>query len=215
MKTIIDTTETPPGGWSYTEATTGYTMRASSLPDLLDQIEAHRKGNGLLLSPDWRDMVQDEMCRDNPHLGTRCRERKIPRKPLIDYLTVPAQQVFEFFRAMKNWRGANGFHPVSTEVSAARAAICKNCPRHVDKVDGGCTGCQGLLRWVQEFLGQGRQPDPELHYCGVCLCDLNVKTLVPREVIVGLPSIEGRDFPEPCWHHAGKDPLLLGGVAQQ
>lgn len=63
---FISKQETPQGGWSYTEASTGITLRALQFSQLIGMVAAHRQANGLDLGDGWAKRMEAEMCMTNP-----------------------------------------------------------------------------------------------------------------------------------------------------
>lgn len=190
MKLIGDTT--PPGGWKYTQAESGYQMVSMTVPGLRKLIEEHRKSNGYDLSPGWWEVVQVELCLD-PSTGYSCLESEPEperRMEIIDLL--------RFFRTMREWGLKRGFGRVAPEIAQERARVCKTCP--MNTTVKGCTGCHGVVRWVGEYLTteEAAIGDGKLHNCGVCKCVLSLKVHLPADVI---KDSEKSDlvYPSHCW----------------
>ena len=198
MITVTDTT--PPGGWRYTQPETGYEMQAMVLPALRAQVQMHRKSNRemkLDLDEGWWERVQAEMCLDNPGwITSYCDPNAGPQLPSRG--PVGIYDLLTFFRAMRKWVFDHGFSRVSKEEQDRRRAICKACPHNIDVK--GCTGCQGVVRWLGEFMDREEveAEDPDLKNCGVCGCVLKLKTILPAEVI--RETTNPRDtYPDHCW----------------
>lgn len=198
MITVPDVT--PPGGWTYTEPATGFTMSALVLPHLRDQVLAHRKSNRALnldLEEGWWERVQAEMCLENPSWMERyCDPNAAPPAP--ERREIGVRDLLIFFRAMRRWVITHGMQTVDSEEQERRAAICRKCPHNVTVK--GCSGCQGVTRWLAEFMSRenAEREDPGLHNCGVCGCVLKLKTLLPRDVIDATTDPLD-EYPDHCW----------------
>lgn len=190
MKLVGDTT--PPGGWKYTQEESGYTIVAMTVPGLKAQIHEHRRSNGYDVSPGWWDVVQAELCLD-PTTGYPCVESE-PEPERKMQIT----DLLRFFNTMQAWGLKRGFDRVSPEIAQERARVCEECP--MNTTVKGCTGCQGVVRWVGEYLTDEEAAigDGKLHNCGVCKCVLSLKVHLPSDVIKAAEK-SGLSYPDQCW----------------
>lgn len=190
MKLIGDTT--PPGGWKYTQAESGYTLVSMTVPGLKMSIQEHRKANGFDMSPGWWDVVQVELCLD-PLTGYSCLESEPEPERRMEI-----NDLLRFFRTMREWGLNRGFDRVSPEIAQARARVCETCP--MNTTVKGCTGCQGIVRWVGEYLTDEEAAigDGKLHNCGVCKCVLSLKVHLPADVIKDSEKSD-LNYPDHCW----------------
>lgn len=198
MITVTDTT--PPGGWRYTQPETGYEMSSLMLHDLRLKVLMHRQSNRemhLDLEEGWWERVQAEMCLDNPGWDLLyCDPNAGPELPSRG--PVGIYDLLTFFRAMRKWVRDHKMRRVEKEEQERRRTICLGCPHNIDVA--GCTGCQGVVRWLAEFMDktEAEAVDPDLKNCGVCGCVLKLKTMLPAEVI--RETTNPRDsYPDPCW----------------
>lgn len=192
---ILTGNTTPPGGWTYTQEESGFTMKALTPTELKSQIHAHRRANNFDLESGWWELVQLELCQD-PEIEKRyCRE---PGDLTPKERKINIYDLLRFFRTVREWVVRNGFQKAPPETIAARADICADCPFNV--VVKGCTGCQGVLRWLGEFLGQDAKVprEVELDNCRVCGCVLKLKICLPEEVILAASNPQ-EEYPDHCW----------------
>lgn len=198
MITVTDVV--PPGGWQYTEAATGYRMSSIALFALKEQIQAHRQANGLDLSEGWWERVQEEMCAtDEEYRRRHCDPNAVAPVTRRHFV---ADDLFKFFRSMKAWGKNKKFRPVAPEVAEARREICRSCPQNIEVK--GCTGCQGALRWLAEFMSREEaRAEDGLKNCGVCRCVLRLKVLVPEEALVETVKTD-EVYPDHCWMPKGR-----------
>ena len=198
MITVTDVV--PPGGWQYTEEATGYQMASLDLLTLKEQIRLHRQGNGLDLSDGWWERVQAEMCAAD----ARFRERHCDPNAVapVTRRGFVSDDLFKFFKTMKAWGRNKRFQPVAPEIAEARREICRSCPKNIDVK--GCTGCQGALRWLGEFMSREEaHAEDGLKNCGVCRCVLRLKVLVPEEALLATVN-PAEEYPAHCWMPRGR-----------
>lgn len=187
---------TPPGGWKYTQKESGFAMTSITLSDLKRQIETHRVANDFDHGPGWWEEVQMELCLDPYIEEHHCQPDTTYREPEVRRLKI--MELLKFFRAFREWVMKHGFEKAPEEQVNERAAICATCPLNV-KVKG-CSGCQGVGRWLAEFLGQDKEvpQGDKLQNCEVCGCVLKLKIYMPEEAIKAVTSPE-EDYPDHCW----------------
>jgi len=189
----------PPGGWRYTQEESGFTMDSITLAGLREKIESHRRANGYDLGDGWWEMVQLELCLDlgivDSHCGAKQEEKtEEPRLKIVDLL--------QFFRTMREWKNKTNFEMVDKDEATRRAEICVDCPDNVDVK--GCWGCQGVVRWLEEYLtDEDHVPQRDkLKSCRNCKCVLAMKVHLPIEV-AQTADPRGTKYPEHCWMHEG------------
>ena len=186
----------PRGGWEYTEESTGYRMTAMSLQDLMRQIEAHRRGNGLPLPSGWGVQVEMEICAQ-PKMAGHCG---LPTPEAPKTRSLGLSDIGRFFRTVRNWGMREKLKLAPVEVVQERLAICAGCPNNVSVEK--CTGCTGATRWMEELLPPERRQMAEVsgdgkpvRSCLVCGCWLPLKVQLP----LGALEDEGLEFPDHCW----------------
>lgn len=63
---LLDINLTPPGGFTYTQPETGYTITSIAYRDALDKIIAHRKSNNIPIGGQFEVEIQDAICEKIP-----------------------------------------------------------------------------------------------------------------------------------------------------
>lgn len=194
---IVKQGETPPGGWNYTQSDTGFRMSHNTLSGLKALIESHRRANSLDIGPGWWEQVVLEMCAEQPAITPRCREQG-PTEPKPLTLTVIA--ALRFFRTMREWATKHRLAKVEQTEADRRASICAGCPKNTVAIKG-CPGCEGVTRWLKEFLAKDQHTphDDAIHYCGVCRCALKLKVWLPGDAVRATRDQPLDAFPEICW----------------
>lgn len=186
--------ESPPGGWRYTVPQTGVTIIGEFFRDLYQKVRAHMAANSLPMDDWFKDEVMDGACREtNP--GTRWCLRKDP-KPVAGMLPHLNLIMAETF--IRSVIGAiKARKLVSHEEAKRRYDICMNCPLATSI--GGCLGCRGTLKLVQNIMLKNRLPDdPAKRWCGACGCHLSVKPWLPNEVLDQAEKVRPQYHPS-CW----------------
>lgn len=211
MLRILNKTDVPPGGWSYTEKNTGYEMTSLTLLGLFEQVEAHRKANGISYGAGWKLILEMEICAQDK-MRRHCGE-PAPAGPMDSERQFQMRDLGVFFRTIRRWVSKNRLAIVSKELVKSRAEVCRKCPKNMDIV--GCSGCNGITRWAEEFLPEDRRQIPGLKSCGVCGCYLPLKIQLPLEANLET-SVPGDEFPDHCWmvtealpHHDNRHPQHL------
>lgn len=186
MKLISNKQNCPPGRWKYQEPSTGVEFTAFDYQDLRLRVLAHRRGNGIELSPLWNEELENYICEQNPYLdcfdpekiGTTC--------------ALTLEVLRRFLGTMWAWlKGGGGL--VEQEVAESRAAICVTCPKNI--VVQGCWGCAGLTGLVAELKGdKSTKYDDQLQNCSICCCVNRVKIWMPLESMKS-----DLEYPSFCW----------------
>lgn len=195
---IVADGETPPGGWEYTQPETGMVIRAVTARGLKNNLEIHRRANGIPLEPGWWEDLQEEVLCTNERFSRFCRHVKV-KTPVPDP-TLHARDLRNFLRAMKEWFRA-GRALVAHEEAVRRAEICHQCPLRADQPDKGCLGCSGVYARIKRLLPKDSKPLPDedkLVACRVCKCSLPVKIRLPEDVLRASHDPK-HIFPENCW----------------
>lgn len=190
MIRIVDTMQTPPGGWRYEQPETGYVMTSGSLAGLISKIQEHRKGNAIEAGDPERD-VHEFICAKSPELCMR--QTAIIEKPGLGLEDVRA--FAETVKAIVAKRGEGCY--VESEQAEKRAAVCVSCPHN--KRLPGCTPCQGIANLVS--LNRETSRDDSLKQCAVCGCFLSSKVHLTNEVIL---ETQAKDYTFPDWCWVGK-----------
>jgi hypothetical protein len=204
---VLNQSKVPPGGWSWTDPSSGVRLAYFSHRDLVRAVEAYMVANHIPLVEGWRALLDDEICRQNKIESSHCGQPvRPPTLPADRKLTIT--DILNFLRTIREW-SAKGFEFVSSEEAARRAAICAGCPKNVEV--HGCSGCSGVVSHVRDLLNRrvnfrGRQShetpfDEQLKNCEVCGCVLEVKVHLPLGIATYAKPPGGREYPEHCWMH--------------
>lgn len=204
---VLNRVKCPPGGWAWTDPETDVRIATVAHNDLVNKVSDYMDANNIPKLENWREILDDEICRQNGIEDTHCGEPMKPPKIETDRKLSPHDLV-NFLRTVRQWAG-KGFKFVPTEEAERRAAICSDCPKNVEVP--GCTGCQGILAYVRDVLNRranhrGVEPkitsrDNKLKNCEVCGCVLEVKVHLPMDVATYAKPPGGRAYPEHCWMH--------------
>ena len=198
----------PPGGWSWTDPSSGTRIAKFSYRDLVKAVEEFMVANHIPLVEGWRELLDDEICRQNKIESSHCGEPlRPPELPSDRSLTIT--EVLNFLRTVREW-AAKGFKFVPPAEATRRAAICATCPKNIEV--HGCSGCSGVLAHVRDLLNRRANfrglevretsYDADLKNCEVCGCVLEVKVHLPIEVATYAKPAGNREYPEHCWMHA-------------
>lgn len=184
----------PPGGWLYTEPSTGHTMKAITFGTLVQRIAQHRANMSIPTKGDLASEIEESICR---HLTP---ENQVAHCELGTAYpkSVHWTLVERFLKtAVAFVLGPDSL--VSQEEADRRASICAKCPLNVGL--SGCAICRSSLNELRDKLLQRRtESDSLLGACGWCGCDNRVQVHVP---ISALASGK-KDLPDPpewCWQH--------------
>ena len=203
MTSVLRDIESPPGGWRVTVPQTGVTLTAPYAKTLRGKVIQHLVANGYeedVEDPDFDEWFEDAACVESGHPEPFCGQ---PLPPLTEMqrLATPAKAV-RFMRVMWNWLQSGG-KPVPKEEAKHRAAICMECPKAGGM--GGCWGCNWLFRKLGRWIA--KDPDPvtfpkEKRFCLACGgCILELKTLVPNDILDKAEKGERPDYWEKCWRN--------------
>jgi hypothetical protein len=190
MELIGDTT--PPGGWTYTQPEIGYKIVSINLPAFKAAIFEHRRANGYDTGKGWWEVLQTELCLD-PTNNYPCRDSvAVPERAM------EINDLLRFFRTMREWGLKRGFDRVAPEIAQERARVCEQCPHNTTV--SGCSGCQGIVRWLGEYLTDEEKDlgAGTLNNCGICKCVLRLKVQLPADVIAAADK-DGLEYPAHCW----------------
>lgn len=198
MPLLNSLTTTPPGGWTYRQVETDFTMKEENFKKLLATVVAHRQYRNLtptdpeLVSLDIQRQICVRLGRLECHKEGKT-DKWVPQDELRDYVTMSG--VLGFSKAAIAFVKSGGAM-ATPEVSAARAAICAVCP--LNQPMTGCS-CNVFYKVLDATVPAARRI-PGLHVCRACQCTLAVKVLLTEEQVV--ISNEGRDIKWPeadCW----------------
>lgn len=166
---IINHSESPPRGWTWTQPESGKTFHHYAREPFLNQIRDHRLSNGYTITADWKEELDDQLCRDNPdwfpktcgRVGAKSGPRRLSFAATISFLEM-----------LGKW-ALSGSPYVSQEEAEERASICASCPNNVSG-DFGCGNCSAKVNQAISIIGGKRTTklDDKLFSCGICSCQL-------------------------------------------
>lgn len=187
----------PPGGWWYRQPESGFKMTAFDPLSLKRQIEQHRRANGYDLADGWWEVVQAEICERPGMMQSHCQPDTTftAEQPI----RITRNSALLFFKTLRQWVVRNGFKKVTVREAVRRSKICGECPMNSDDV-AWCPGCQGIFRYLKEFLTPADKTGRELtlHFCKVCGCNLQIKVWLPPETLKAVSSPQ-TEYPAHCW----------------
>jgi hypothetical protein len=190
---------TPPGGFQFTDPTTGHTIKTHSWSNFMRLIDEHRDGNGLV--PVSIDIAEDQCCQNIPPSARSefCEDAdRSTREALAVQLT--HADIFRGTRTVAAFK-LSGQLPVAQAEANRRSEICAGCPfnRPFVKPCGGL--CAELIEIVRSFIGGARTShEDRLEACGVCHCALTAKVWLPMEHLRRYESAAlTAKYPAHCW----------------
>lgn len=189
MKTVRRTTNTPVGGYQYTQKETGQSFSAATPDILISKVVAHRRANNLPVPFNVTEEIEMYICHEHPEL---CQEvQHNPRKtPTLDL-------AIKFTKTLV----AAGRDRVDQDEADRRAGICSSCP--ANQQPAGCTGCKlGIVKRAIEFIAGSRKTayDSQLKSCNHCGCFNAAQIWLPLDALQSVTSqAENDSLPAHCW----------------
>lgn len=190
--------ETPPGGWSYLQRETEFTLKGENEQQLIDLVVSHRVYKNL--KPQERDLVQLDIERQIcTKLGSmECKkegveDKWVPRNPERNVITMSG--VLAFSKAAFAFLKSGG-ELATVEEAKRRAEICRGCPLNQQMT--GCS-CNTFYKVIDATVS-GERKLPGLHVCRACDCSLVAKVNLTEDQV--RVSNEGRKITWPgsaCW----------------
>lgn len=195
--------QTPPGGYVFIVPETGFKIgRELNLDDLYKKIEDHYRDNAIPLPADWKDRVQDQICKT---LSPEWCSFSGDTKPITYTPDLSAERIFKGLSALSAMakaavKGEEVF--VDAEEATNRAEICSRC--HLNMPANFCAGCgigQAIRNLASGVKGKRTTPyDERLHVCGVCGCKNEAIVHVNRNLLlIGEKSETTEARPDWCW----------------
>lgn len=182
---ILKTTkETPPGSFRVTIPQSGLTITHYDWTAFTNAYRDHHIANGFPLTEDWREELQDRLCRENMPLwqdfckrvGKRVGRKGLSFGAIMSGLNVMKSIVGRILKGEAAW--------VPQEEAERRAAICVTCDLNSKRITFGCGSCSsGFLKLLKLVIGnKTTTQDNSLGSCGVCSCALKVAVHVPLDL---------------------------------
>jgi len=194
MLSPVNTSISPPNGWSVTIPNAGPEIREQNFNAWLGMVLIRLRANNLATAG-WQEYVLDLMCQQRPDITSE--DKDAPPERLAS-----SEDVRHFIHTIWDaWK--SGAVAVSAEEQDRRAAICMKCPKKgIVNCIGGCGALAEAL--AQITIGSQARSIPELHKksCMVCGCELSTLTMYPLEVLKKVDeklNFKGGEYPDFCW----------------
>lgn len=200
---LAKTDQVPPGGYNFTVPETGYRVSGDhTLGSLLEKVERHYLANSIYLPPNWKDLVEDQICRKLP-AGWCIYSDGTPYQGVASALSY--DNIMKGITSLSNMalnavKGEDNF--VSDGEAERRAEICSRCYYNMNA--SFCMGCGGA-RVILELVGKVKgsrttSKDGFLQNCGICGCRNDAIVHVKKNILLSgeNPSITN-NRPAWCW----------------
>lgn len=208
MKNLYNRHVAPPGGYRYFVPETKVMLKTGGgFTDLLKEIGANYKANGMGVPVDIEELVEDYICSELP--GGWCTEGGFE---VTGEYSDDGSTALDFSRmvdgtiTLARWM-LGGKKLVSLELAEARGAVCVGC--RFNQPAQGCTSCnRGVVdRAVEAVVGGARTSQwDQLHACGVCGCGLRSLVHIPIDILnKGMSEAKKAKFPDWCWKKTEKE----------
>ncbi len=219
----MNTSETPPGGWSYYQPQTGWTAPfpvGHTFTQQVNNIIKHRKANMALVVK--HKLALDEATVSQELINYQIARGAIaaPPKPAPLATSVPqlsgavqgavaaVKKLASGAATLLKWE-EQGYPHVEPEVAIARAAVCVACPKNqqgkslTEYFTTAVADMYNRKFQKQQELNLTTPHDDKLFVCSACLCPLRNKVYLPNDMI--LSSLKPEQRPElnqanpHCW----------------
>lgn len=200
---LINTSMVPPMKFSFTVPENGYKIENQmNLEDLYKKVQAHYNDNGIPLPSDWKDRVEDQICRRLP-AGWCKYSGDGSVKGFTPLLT--AEAILKGLKSLASMalNAAKGEEVyVSQEEAERRANICSRCYFNMQSnFCGGCAAGQAITSLVSKVKGSRTTSyDNQLQACGICGCRNSAIVHVNRNMLLnGEKNETTNSRPDWCW----------------
>jgi len=199
---LVRRSEVPPGSYRFTVPETGYWIgNEHTLEGLLGRIEAHYNANNIPLPDNWKEKVEDQLCRQLP--PGWCVYNGVPATGITPDLS--AEKVLKGIKSLAAMfvsviKGEDPF--VDGNTANERAKICSRCYYNMNTpYCGGCGVGNEIRELVSNVKGGRTTPyDQFLKACGICGCKNEAIVHVNRNLLLsGEKSETTAARPDWCW----------------
>lgn len=173
---IINTRETPPTKWEYTQFETGHRFYEPDFDALVDAVRKHRVSNLLersSLKETYED-IEDQICHRSPSHVCKGAD--------FEPSNLSASTVFHAMTALaETWKNVE---LVELNEAERRADLCRRCP--MNQPSKGCFGrCADAFRDLFISMNRGRTTahDDSLSSCEICGCSNQATVHFPLSVL--------------------------------
>ena len=200
---LIKISEVPPGFFRYTCPETGFKIdREHTMSGLLGRVKAHYEDNNIPLPPDWKESVEDQLCRQLPAGWCRYEDGKEPAgaKSIVSAEGIIKGITSLATMAIDKMKGKDVFVP--QEEANRRAEICARCYNNMTtNFCAGCGAMQQITSLVAKVKGGRSTPlDSSLLTCGICGCRNEAIVHVDKKVLLSGEKPETTEArPDWCW----------------
>lgn len=216
-------TSFPPGSFQFYQAETGWTSTPHiGFGPTVDEIIKHRQANPRFKLPTDRATVEIELdnytsARLQSQYGDGASEwltggappavftRPSPRSRAVVGEAVAARsKAVAGVGLLVDWLGS-GMVPVEQGLANARAEVCISCqfnqkPDALQAVYGVVANGLHLLMEAREQMKLSTPFDERLFTCGLCSCDLKLKSWAPiKHIKSNTPESVFNSLPDWCW----------------
>jgi len=192
-----------PGRFRFTVPETGYKIKDElSMSGLLDRVKKHYEDNSLKLPDDWKERVEDQICRQLPEGWCEYSDGKPARgaKSILSAESIVKGITSLATMAAESFSGVDVF--VDQNEANRRAEICVRCYQNM--TTNFCAGCgvmQTITSMVSKVKGSRTTPlDSNLYTCGMCGCRNEAIVHVNKNILLsGEKSETTNSRPDWCW----------------
>lgn len=201
--------EIPARGWFAKQPETGTVLRATTLRNLIKEVQVYRTANNLPIETNIRRQVEIQVCAtmsedDAAHYCTFLDEDDEKNPPRLRTFRSSITDLENFGKAVQATLETVAKREeinVSQEEANRRGAICASCPRNLPVAN--CWGCGTLGAIYRSISGRRASAnDFRLHSCDVCGCDNKTQIHFTGEVLRLAAEKQGfmdAEFPNWCW----------------
>lgn len=200
---FIKTDSVPPNRFRFTVPETGMRIDGElSWDGLLSRVKEHYEDNSIPLPKDWKERVEDQLCRQLPHgwceytdgTPTKGARPILSAEGIIKGITALATM------AIDKAAGKEVF--VDQNEANRRAEICSRCYNNMTtNFCAGCSAMQTITGLVSKVRGARTTPsDASLYTCGSCGCRNEAIVHIQRKVLLSGEKPETTEArPDWCW----------------
>jgi hypothetical protein len=189
-----------PNDYSFTVPETGYRVGPSyTLVDLFKDVERHYTANNIPLPPDWKEKVEDMLCKSIPPDFCFYQGAGGPRSDMTGEAILKGLASLSFL--MSEVVGGKDIF-VEQQEANKRAEICSRCYLNMpSNFCGGCAIGQAITNAVAKVKGGRSTPhDNALKNCGVCGCKNEAIVHINKNILLkGEKTETTNSRPDWCW----------------
>lgn len=196
MQRLLNPDLVPPEPhFAYRNPQSGHWSVSQTHDDWIKQEYEHRKGNGMDVPPNLRQIMEEQLCSTLP--AGWCEEFDPNR---IEPLTrMHRGDVLEGMKVFAKWAVQKA--PYVSQVEAERRAdICSRCHLNVQVL--GCSSCHAIADELTKKVSTSK--DGNLIACAVCKCLLRAKVWFPLPILETVDNEwKQKTYPKFCWLKKG------------